>query len=305
MQLNFAETQGNSLPSVFERSISPYREMGAYEALWDKTKTSFKTLAEIFRDPEYRPSDFVEPKIALDYANQVDAWLKEAGIHKYGIRVKGQYDYPARLRDAANPVELLYYQGRFDLIHFPETSVSVVGTRNPSPEGVLRTQKLVKSLVSDNFIIYSGMAAGIDRVAHETAIKFEGQTVGVLGTPLANYYPKENKDLQQILASQFLLITQVPAIRYIKMTDPKVNRFFFPERNITMSALTAATIIVEAGETSGSLIQARNALKQKKLVLILESNFKKSDLSWPEKLEKLGAKRVSDYEDIKHYLDTH
>ena len=304
MQINFTEIDGNDMSSPFNRPISPFREMGAYEALWDKAKVSFKSLAEMFRDPDSRPTDFVEPEIALNYANRVHSWLHDAGIQKYGIRVRGQFDYPVQLRIADNPVELLYYQGRFDLIHFPERSVSVVGTRNPSPEGILRTRKLVKSLVSDQYIIYSGMAAGIDTVAHETAIQQGGQTVGVLGTPLANYYPKENKKLQQSLASRFLLISQVPAIRYINMTDPKANRHFFPERNITMSALTAATILVEAGETSGSLIQARNALKQNKMVFILESNFKNPTLSWPKKFEQLGAKRVSDYAEIRHFLDS-
>ena len=80
------------------------------------------------------------------------------------------------------------------------------------------------------------------------------------------------------------------------------NRLFFPERNVTMSALTEATVIVEAGETSGTLIQARAALHQGRKLLILESCFQNRALTWPERFEKKGAIRVRDYDDIKRAL---
>jgi DNA processing protein len=83
----------------------------------------------------------------------------------------------------------------------------------------------------------------------------------VIGTPLSRVYPKDNAELQRKIAREFLLISQVPVKRYERQ-DYRRNRLFFPERNITMSALTEATIIVEAGETSGTLIQARAALNQ-------------------------------------------
>ena len=86
-------------------------------------------------------------------------------------------------------------------------------------------------------------------------------TVAVIGTPLSHVYPKENAELQRKVASEYLIISQVPLRRYERQ-DYRKNRLFFLERNITMSALTEATIIVEAGETSGTLIQARAALHQ-------------------------------------------
>jgi DNA processing protein len=81
-----------------------------------------------------------------------------------------------------------------------------------------------------------------------------------------------------------------------------VNRFFFPERNITMSALTEATIIVEARETSGTLIQARAALQQRRLLFILNSAFEDARLSWPQKYAEQGAVRVRSYDDIRRYI---
>jgi DNA processing protein len=93
-------------------------------------------------------------------------------------------------------------------------------------------------------------------------------------------------------------VSQVPVLRY-KSQGPNWNRLFFPERNKTMSALTEATIIVEASETSGTLIQARAALDQGRKLFILESNFGNSAITWPAKYEKLGAIRVREFADIE------
>jgi DNA processing protein len=94
------------------------------------------------------------------------------------------------------------------------------------------------------------------------------------------YYPPENRELQQQIADRHLVISQVPIVRYSQQHF-RGKKHFFPERNVTMSALTEATIIVEAGETSGTLIQARHALKQKRTLFILDSCFQNPSLSWP------------------------
>ncbi len=145
------------------------------------------------------------------------------------------------------------------------------------------------------------MLIRIDTVAHRTAIAHGGRTIAVIGTPLSVRYPKENTELQDQVAKDFLVISHVPVVRNDRPNSTE-NRMFFPERNITMSALTEATIIVEAGETSGTLIQARHALKQKKKLFILENNFHNSSLKWPHRFERMGAIRVRDYEDIRKHL---
>jgi DNA processing protein len=94
---------------------------------------------------------------------------------------------------------------------------------------------------------------------------------------------------------------QVPIVRYSQQHF-KANRYFFPERNATMSALTEATIIVEAGETSGTLVQARHALKQRRKLFILDSCFRNPSITWPAKFVAQGAIRVSEYDEIKDYL---
>ncbi len=295
--------QLNLEPTGFEaRAVSPLRELGAYEALWDDPDTSFKTLSEKFAaQPGAVPSDFVPERRAQECAEFVQERFREAHIDRFGVRVHGAGEYPEKLRDAAHPVELIYYQGWWDLIN--SRSVAVVGTRKPTPEGLKRTRQLVRRLVADHFTIVSGLAMGVDTAVHETAIAEGGHTVAVIGTPLSHTYPRDNAELQRKIAAEFLVISQVPVRRY-ESQDFRRNRLFFPERNVTMSALTEATIIVEAGETSGTLIQARAALHQGRKLFILDSCFKNKSLTWPKRFEKQGAIRVEDYDDIRQHLST-
>ena len=282
------------------RAISPFLEMGAYEALWSAPRTTFKSLSERFaKYPGSVPSDFVSETDARACATFVMERFGAAQVAGFGVRIHGTGEYPDRLRDAAYPVELFYYQGWWDLACTP--SISVVGTRKPSREGLSRTRRLVRLLVADGFTVVSGLAAGIDRAAHETAIEEGGRTIAVIGTPLSHVYPRANSDLQRDIAERFLLISQVPLRRY-ESQDYRHNRGFFPERNVTMSALTEATIIVEAGETSGTLIQARAALQQGRGLFILDNCFRDPRLTWPAKLVRKGAIRVRDYNDIRQWI---
>ncbi|HEX3747553.1 MAG TPA: DNA-processing protein DprA [Bryobacteraceae bacterium] len=284
------------------RAISPWREMGAYEALWSDEKMWFKSLAERFAaHKDSLPSDFfsMDESIPAKFAERASSLFQKGGVRRYGIRLHGAGEYPDKLRDAMYPVELLYYQGYWDLVE--TRCVAVVGTRKPSPEGVKRAEKLAGMLCQVGFTVVSGLAAGIDTIAHKTAIACGAPTIAVIGTPLSSVYPRDNAGLQAEIARNHLLISQVPVCRY-EDQDWRVNRGFFPERNITMSALTEATIIVEAGETSGTLIQARHALKQGRMLFILNSCFDKG-LKWPHTYAEKGAIRVKDFDEIRAHLE--
>ena len=282
------------------RAVSPFREMGAYEALWSDRRTTFKSLSERFaRHPGSVPSDFVPRQEAYACAAFAKQRLEAAEIKRFGVCVHGAGEYPEKLQDAAHPIELLYYQGWLDLV--ASRSVAVVGSRKASRDGLSRTRRLVRELVNDDFTVVSGLAAGVDRAAHETAIEHDGRTIAVIGTPLSHVYPKEHSLLQRRIAQQFLLVSPVPVKRYESQTY-RGNRLFFPERNVVMSALTEATIIVEAGETSGTLIQARAALQQGRKLFILDSCFRDPRLTWPARLAEKGAIRVAEYDDIRQVL---
>ena len=171
------------------RAVSPFQEMGAYEALWCKPDTTFRSLSKRFaQHPGSVPSDFVSPAEANDCAVFVQRRFEEAEIDRFGVRVHGAGEYPEKLRDAACPIELLYYRGWWDLV--ASRSVAVVGTRKPSREGLTRTRRLVRELVKDDFTVVSGLAAGIDRTAHETAIEENGRTIAVIGTTAFTRLPK-------------------------------------------------------------------------------------------------------------------
>ncbi|HIK63699.1 MAG TPA: DNA-processing protein DprA [Henriciella marina] len=276
--------------------ISPRRELGAYEALWLEKGATFKTLADRFAlDAEALPSDFVPAQLAEQCAAEVMAKLKKAGVHQFGVRIHHAGDYPAKLRDARHPVELLYYRGAWEITE--TRCVAVVGSREASPDGIRRAERLARELVDRDFTVVSGLAKGVDSAAHRGAIARGGRTISVVGTPLGSCYPKENADLQEVIARDHLLISQVPVLRYAKQA-PQHNRLFFPERNVTMSALTEGTIIVEAGDTSGTLTQARAALHQGRKLFILDNCFQRTDITWPARFEAEGAVRVKTPDDI-------
>ena len=289
-----------SSANLENRPISPFMEMGAYEHLWIQPKTTFKSLSIKFaKIPGSVPSDFVQDEEAYKCAKIVRNRFAHANIDQFGVLVHGAGEYPQKLRDAKNPLALFYYQGWWDLA--ASKSIAVIGTRNPTKDGLARTRQVVRELVKNNLTVVSGLASGIDTMVHKTAIRENGNTFAVIGTPLSHIYPKENSELQNHLAKYQLVISQVPLIRY-ESQDYRFNRTFFPERNVTMSALTEATIIIEAGETSGTLLQAQAAVNQKRKLFILDSCFRNIHITWPEKYEKQGAIRVKKYDDIAEHL---
>lgn len=281
--------------------VDPMREMCAYESLWKGQGAWFANLAELFRkNPNSLPSELV-PDSEIEKAH--DELMRSFGperLRKIGVRINGAGEYPAKLRDADHPVELLYYLGYWELVDTP--SVAIVGTRSPSAEGEHNARRIAHSLSKQGYTIVSGLAKGIDTAAHTEAINAKGRTIAVIGTPLFDYYPKENAPLQDLISEKHLLISQVPFLRYSNQNF-KTNRLFFPARNVTMSAITKATIIVEAGNTSGTLVQARAALAQGRKLFILESCFRNPALTWPSRFEKQGAIRVRNVTQVMELLE--
>jgi len=158
-----------------------------------------------------------------------------------------------------NDVELknvppqLWVQGDAELLR-RGMRVAVVGSRSPSPAGRQRASQLVRKLAGEAITVVSGLALGIDTIAHRTAIAAGGRTIAVLGTPLDQYQPRQNAALQNEIGRDHLLVSQFPS-------GHRVLRSNFPRRNRTMALLCHASVIVEAGESSGTLSQGWEALR--------------------------------------------
>lgn len=287
--------------NISNKILNPLNEAAAYEILWSNRSSNFKNLAEILKkELKVLPSSLVSTELIESFKKDLIQFLNsETNSYDINILLNSTLDYPEGLLDAKDIVQLLYYSGDIDLLS--TKCISIVGTRNPTKDGITRASNMVKRLVNDKFTIVSGLAKGIDTVAHHTAILNNGNTIAVIGTPINQFYPKENKSLQTYIAKKHLLISQVPFLRYSQQTIHG-NKLFFPERNKTMSALSLATIIIEAGETSGTLIQARAALEQGRKLFILNSCFENPNITWPARFEKIGAIRVRNYEDVINNL---
>lgn len=288
---------------IFEsKPVIPEDEIAAYEFLWSQPKASVKTMADLFRaNPGKLPSDLVESAAIEETRAKLDVVLEKAGIESFGLFINGTLDYPDQLLQAKHPVEMLYFRGDWSLAE-DHKLIAIVGSRKVSDAGVKRTKKLARQLVEAGYTIVSGLAEGVDTAAHTTAIEAGGKTIAVVGTPITEVYPKSNKALHDEIVANHLVISQVPILKYYQQ-DWRINRGFFPERNKTMSALTKATVIVEAGETSGTLIQARAAFYQGKQLFILNSCFENRAITWPQRFQKKGAHRVTDTDDILKVLD--
>lgn len=189
--------------------------------------------------------------------------------------------------------DTLFYQGNISLLQ-ERRRVSVVGSRDVSDAGIKRAEKITRELVKNNIIVVSGLAKGVDTVAHKTAIKTGGDTIGVIGTPINQFYPKENKELQDFIAKNHLLISQFPE-NY--PTTPKN----FPIRNRTMALISDATIIIEASEKSGTKHQGWEALRLGRRLFILENVFN-SDVSWAEEMLQYGAEKLTS-ENYKYLIE--
>lgn len=173
--------------------------------------------------------------------------------------------------------------------------VSVVGSRKVSEAGVKRTRALVKALVEHDFIVVSGLADGVDTVAHETAIAHGGRTVAVLGTGLDKAYPTKNEALLKQIIAGHAAVTQ-----FAEGSAPA--RKHFPMRNRTMALLTDATIIVEASEKSGTRHQGWEALRLGRALFLMESVASDASLSWPGEMISYGAEVLS-RENLKLVLE--
>ncbi len=169
--------------------------------------------------------------------------------------------------------------------------VSVVGTRRPKHGE--RAREIASALVGQKITVVSGLARGVDTIAHTTAIELGGRTIAVLGTPLDVYYPPENRELQLRIMSEHLAISQFPS-------GTPITRRNFPMRNRTMALVSHATVVVEAGEDSGVVSQGWECLRLGRLLLIHKSL---EELPWVKRMMKYNTYTFQSAEEILEMVE--
>lgn len=186
----------------------------------------------------------------------------------------------------------IYSSGNLSLLK--NKIVAIVGSRDSSEDGRRRAARLSRELSEAGIVVSSGLAAGIDTAALEMAVRINGQVIAVIGTPLDKSYPAANKRLQEKIYSEHLLLTPF-------MHGQRVFPSNFPQRNRVMALLSDATVIIEASDTSGTLHQAAECIRQNRYLFIAKSVVEDPNLTWPEKF--LGQPKVRVLESTGDLID--
>ena len=223
-------------------------------------------------------------------AEEIHTWARREGLH---ILLTGSPDYPELLDEIHDPPPLLYARGNLDALRAPR--VAIVGTRRPTLYGQRMAEEFGADLGERGVAVVSGLARGIDAAAHRGCIARDGITIAVLGSGIDIIYPRENQQLANRIASKGLIVSEFPP-----GTSPAP--YNFPIRNRIVSGMSLGTLVIEAGERSGSLITARLAMEQNREVFALPGNITTPQSLGPNYLIKQGAKLVQSWRDIVEEL---
>ncbi len=217
-------------------------------------------------------------------------------IESQGVRVLTWQDenYPARLKEIDQPPPVLYIRGEYlpdDLF-----AVAIVGTRRITPYGRQISSEIASFLAANRITVISGLARGVDEVAHRAALQSGGRTIAVLGSGVDRIYPPEHRGLAEQMESQGAIISD-----YALGTAPDASNF--PPRNRLISGLSLAVVVVEAGETSGALLTAEFAAEQGREVFAVPGNILAPQSKGTNKLIQNGAQPLLNAADLMQALD--
>jgi DNA processing protein len=217
--------------------------------------------------------------------------IQSSGIEAIPI---SSYEYPDWLKTIYDPPPVLFTKGRKNIMN-KHPLVGIVGTRLPSAYGVKAVQSIVRDLSAEGIGIVSGMAKGIDGLAHQTAIHSGGFTIGVIAGGFYHIYPREHRKLASLMAESHLLLSEHPPYE-------KPQRWQFPMRNRIISGLSQGIVVIQGREKSGSLITAYQALEQGREVFAVPGPIFDPCSNGPLKLIQEGAKLAASSKDILEEL---
>lgn len=236
----------------------------------------------------------VGPKVAEAIVSQrggLDASREEAAAAKFGARLITPVDaeYPAPLKNLYDPPLCLYVRGTLE--KKDDQALAIVGTRRASHYGSAQADRLAYQVAKAGFTVVSGLARGIDTVAHQAALKAGGRTLAVLGGAIDKLYPPENRELAEEITGNGALISEFPLGR-----EP--DRTTFPYRNRIVSGLSKGVLVVEAGLDSGAMNTAEQALEQGRSVMAVPGRVDMEGAQGTHRLIQNGARLVQDLSDI-------
>jgi DNA processing protein len=204
-------------------------------------------------------------------------------------------EYPQSLLQIYDPPVLLYVRGDVQVLAQP--CISIVGTLRPTLYGMQMAERLGREMAARGLVVISGMARGIDAIAHQGAMAVNGRAIGVLGTGIDICYPKENKKLYEKVLERGAIISEFPL-----GTHPSPENF--PIRNRIVAGMPLGVVVVEGAQHSGSLITARLAMEFGREVFAVPGNVTQPVSFAPNQLIKQGAKLVTNAEDVIEELPT-
>ncbi len=210
------------------------------------------------------------------------------------INQNSEINYPKNLQGIDQPPPVIYCKG--EMIDSDEWAVAVVGTRNVTTYGRQVTDEISRKLVRNGVTIISGLAKGIDAIAHQVAIDEGGRTIAVLGSGVDRIYPPENSRIAEKITKQGAVISD-----YAPGTPPEAVNF--PPRNRIISALAKAVIVIEADETSGALITAAFAVEQGKELFAVPGNIHSRQSKGTNRLIQNGARLLMDGNEVLELLN--
>ncbi len=228
------------------------------------------------------------PKVSLEEE------MEKLEHHRVQVLTYHDSAYPSRLKEIYDYPPILYVKG--SLLPEDEWCLAVVGTRRATAYGKQVTEEIVADLARNRITIASGLARGIDSVAHRSALEAGGRSIAVFACGLDIVYPGENANLARSIMQQGALLSEYPL-----GTKPKPDNF--PRRNRIMSGMSLGVLVVEAGESSGALITANLALEQNREVLAVPGSILSPASRGTNHLIQEGAKAVRDYMDILEELN--
>jgi DNA processing protein len=219
------------------------------------------------------------------------AWSGQLASQVLSVHDPG---YPPLLKSIPSPPAMLFVRGNLGFLS--RRAVAVVGSRTASDAGVRMAAAVARDLAKVGIVVVSGLARGIDAAAHRAALEVGGVTVAVLGTPIDRTYPADHKSLQEEIAQRGALVSQFPP-------GLPISRFNFPERNRVMAGICLATVVVEAGDTSGAVIQARQCLSQGRTLFLTDLIRKNTAHRWAASYLARGALVANSAAEILKHLD--